>query len=118
MLLFPFPGVLEEFFTADIFLGNAHALELGHHLAFRGNGSMVRSGHPAGVFAVHAGFADKHIVQGIVKDVSHVQDTRHVGRRNHNGIRLFFIGFAVEKLVVQPILVPFILHLCGTVLCS
>ena len=87
VLLLPRPGVLEEFLAADVLLGDAHGLEFRDHLGFGGDGGMVRSRHPAGILAVHAGVADQDVVQGIVEDVTHVQDTRHIGRRDHDGIR-------------------------------
>ena len=118
VLFFPLPGVLEEFLSADVFLGDAHALELGHHLGFGGDGGVVRTGDPAGVLAVHAGLTDEDIIEGIVEHVSHVKDTRHIRRRNHDGVRLFFIGFTVKELVCQPIGVPLVFHLFRTVLCS
>ena len=116
VLLLPFPGVLEEFLAADVLLGDAHGLELRDDLGFGGDGRVVRSRHPACVLAVHAGVADEDIVQGIVQDVTHVQDARHIGRRDHDRIGFLFIGFGMEELVVQPVGVPFVLHFRGIVL--
>ncbi len=115
MLFLPLPSVFEEFLAADIFFVDPLGLELGHHFAFRRNGGVVRSRYPAGVFAVHAGLADEHIVQRVVQHVSHVQDTRHVRRRNHNRIGFFIIRFRMEKLIIQPVGIPFVLHLGGIV---
>ena len=116
VFLLPFPGVLEEFLAADVLLGDAHGLELRDDLGFGGDGRVVRSRHPAGVLPVHAGVADEDVVQGIVEDVTHVQDARHIGRRDHDGIRFLLIGFGMEELVVQPVGVPFVLHFRGIVL--
>ena len=79
---------------------------------------MVRSGHPAGVLAVHAGLADENIVKGIVKHVAHVKYSRHIWRRNHYGIRLFFIRFTVEKLMGKPVGIPLVFYVLSTVLCG
>ena len=116
VLLLPFPGVLEEFLAADVLLGDAHGLELRDDLGFGGDGSVVRARHPARILAVHAGVADEDVVQGIVQDVTHVQDARHVGRRDHDRVRFLLIGFGMEELVVQPVGVPFVLHFRGIVL--
>ncbi len=115
MLFLPLPGVLKEFLPADILLGNAHGLEFGHHLALRSDGSVVRTGDPAGILPVHAGLADENVVERIVEHVSHVQDTCHIGRRNHDGIRFLPVGFAVEKFVFQPVAVPLVFNLRSTV---
>ena len=115
MLLLPFPGVFEEFLTADFLLGNAHGLQLGDHLGFGGDGGVVRARHPAGVLAVHAGVPDQDVVQGVVEHMAHMEDARHVGRRNHDGIGFLFVRFRMEELVGQPIGVPLVLHFGGVV---
>ena len=66
MFLFPLPGIFHEFVPGQVVLGNAHPLESGHHLAFGCDGSVVSTGNPAGVLAVHPGLSDKHIIEGVV----------------------------------------------------
>ena len=117
MLLFPLPRVLKKFFPADVLFPDALLLEAGHYLAFRGDGGMVCSRYPAGVFPVHAGLADENVVERVVKDVAHVKDASNVGRRNHYGIGLFVTGFAVKELMLQPPLVPLVFYLRGAVFC-
>ncbi len=116
VFLLPFPGVLEEFLAGEVVLGDAHRLELRHHLGLGGDGSVVRSRHPAGILAVHAGVADQDVVQGVVEHVAHMEDTRHVGRRDHDRVGFPFVGFGVEKLMIQPIGVPLVFHFRGIVL--
>ena len=118
MLLFPCPGMLQELFPGQVVLGNALGLQLGHDLRFGRNGSMVRSRYPAGVLPMHAGIPDQNIIQRIVQHMAHVQDSRHIGRRNHDRIRFLFVGLGMEELVFQPIGIPFVLHFGGVVLGS
>ena len=116
VLLLPFPGVFQELLAREVVLGDAHRLEFRHHLGLGSDGGVVRTRHPAGVLAMHAGVADQDVVQGVVEHVTHMEDPRHVGRRNHDRIRFPFIGFGVEKLVFEPIGIPFVFHLRGIVL--
>ena len=53
---------------------------------------------------------------GIIEHVAHVEHTGHIGGRDYDGIGLTSIGFRTEQFVVQPILIPFGLHLRGIVL--
>ena len=117
MLFFPLPCMLKELFTADILLADAHALKLGNNLGFGCNGCMVRSRYPASILAVHTRFTYKDVIEGIVKHVTHVKNTCHIGRWNHYSVRLFLIRFTVEKLVFQPIGIPLVLHIRCAVLC-
>ena len=116
VLFLPLPGMTQELFPADVFLGDALGLELGNHLAFSSYGSVVRARNPAGVLAVHAGLADEDIVKGIVQYMPHVQDSCHIGRRYHYGIRLFIVGFAVEAFMGKPPGIPLVFHILCTVL--
>ena len=117
VLLLPFPSILQELLAGDVLLGDAHALELRNHLALSGYGSVVGAGDPAGVPAVHACLADQHVVQSIVQHMSHVQDARHIRRRDHDGIGFPSVWFGVEELVFKPIGIPLVLHFGGVVFC-
>ena len=118
VLLLPLPGMFEEFLTRQVFLGDAHGLEPRDDLAFGGDGGMVGTGHPAGVLAVHPGLAHQDVVEGVVQDMAHVEDSRHVRRRNHYGVRFPFIWFGMETLVVQPPSIPFVFYFRCIVLCG
>ena len=106
----------EEFLACDVLFVDAFRLELCHYLAFRRDGSMVGSRHPAGVLPVHPGLAHKYIIQSVVQHMPHMQDSCHVRRRNHYRIGFSFIRFRMEKLVFQPPGIPFVLRLGRTVL--
>ena len=117
MLLLPLPCMLEELLAGDILLADALGLQLGHHLAFSSYGSMVRSRDPAGVLPVHPGLAHKYVIQCIVQHMPHMKYPGHVRWRYDYRIWFSLIRFRMEKLVLKPIGVPFVLYFCRTVLC-
>ena len=118
MLLLPFPGIFQELLTGKVLLGYSHILELGHHLAFRGDGRVVRSRHPARILAVHAGVADEDVVQGVVEHVPHMEDSGHVRRRYDYGVWFPFVRFRMEALVFQPPGIPLVFHFRRIVFCG
>ena len=118
VLFLPLPGVLEELLTRQILLGDALGLQLGDDLGLGRDARMVRSRHPAGVLAVHPRLADQHVVQRVVQHMPHVQDTRHIGRRDHDRIGLPIVRFRMKTLVLQPIGIPLVLHLGRIVFCA
>ena len=115
VLFLPFPGVFEEFLAGEVFLADAFGLEFGDDLAFGGDAGVVRARDPAGVFAVHPRLADEHVVERVVEYVSHMQDARDVGRGNHDGVGRPIVGLGVEKLMLQPVGVPFVFDLRGVI---
>ena len=89
----PVPCPLQKFLSAQVLLGQALFAHGLHDFGLGGNGSMVRSRQPERVIALHPFVTDENILQGIVQSVSHVQLSRNVGRRNHDGIGLCaFLG--------------------------
>ena len=117
MLFFPFPGIFEELLSGEVFLVDSLRLEPCHNLAFCRNGCVVSTWYPAGVLAVHSGFSDKHVIERIVQNVSHMKDTCHVWWRNNYSIWFSFIRFRMEKLVLEPIGIPLVLYLRRIVFC-
>ena len=116
VLVCPVPCMLDELVARQVGLLDALLGKLVHHLGLSGDGCVVGAGHPAGVLALHAGAAHENILNCVVEHVTHVEDTRHVGRRNHDGVGLTLVGLATEQFVVEPVLVPFRLNLFGVVL--
>ncbi len=102
--------MFQELLTREVGLLNALLGQLVHHLCLCGNAGMVGAGHPACVLTLHAGAANKNILNGVIEHVPHVEHTRYVGRRYHYGVRLTPIGLRTEQLMVQPILIPSRLH--------
>ena len=114
----PVPSMFEKFIPCQITLFDPFRCQFGNHFCFGGNGSMVSSGHPAGIFTLHSSTTNQNVLNRIVKHVSHVKNTGNIGRRNDNGIRFAFIGFGMEEFVFQPILIPFVFYFGRTVFCS
>ena len=117
MLVSPIPSVLQKLLAGEVVLLDALLGQFLHHLRLGCNRSVVGARHPAGVLALHASTTHEDILNRVVQHVTHVQHTRHVGRRNHNRVGLASIGFATEEFVVYPILIPFRLHNLWVVLC-
>ena len=117
VLLLPFPGVLEELLAGEVVLGDSLLLEAGDHLRLGGYAGMVGAGNPARVPAVHARLADQHVVECVVEHMAHMKYARHVGRRYDYCIGFPVVGLGVEAPVLQPVRIPFVLDLRGTVFC-
>ena len=108
--------MFQELFTRKVCFLDALLSQTVYHLCFSSDGCMVCTRYPARILSHHAGTSYKNILDGIVQHVSHVEHSRHVRGRNDDGVRFTSVGFRTEKFVVQPILVPFSLHVSGIVL--
>ena len=96
MLVSPIPGVLEELLTGEVVLLDALASEFLHHLGLRSDGGVVGAWHPEGVLSLHTGTTDEDVLNGVIQHVSHVEHTRHIGRRNNDRIGLASVGLTRE----------------------
>ena len=92
----PFPGMFQKLFARQVVFPDAFGSEFRYHLGFGGNRRMVGARHPAGIFALHSRTAHQHVLNGIVEHVPHVQHAGYVRRRNHDGIRLAFVGLGMK----------------------
>ena len=110
VLACPVPCVLKELLTGEVGLLDAFLCQFVHDLRLSRNAGVVSARHPAGILALHAGTPDQNVLNRIVQHMSHVEHPCNVGRWNHHGIRLTAIRLRTEKLVVQPVLVPFRFH--------
>ena len=68
---------------------------------------MVRAGKPQRVAPLHAAPAHEDVLDRLVERVAHMQNARHVRRRNHHGIGHALAGFVVKIAVLLPNRVPF-----------
>ena len=85
----PLPDPLEKFGPAHLAparLLPLHQLSLDHHLG-RDPG-VIGAGLPQHVAPAHPLETAQNVLQGVVERVPHMQRTRHVRRRNHDGERL------------------------------
>ena len=77
---------------------------------------MVCSGKPQCGITAHTLPADKNILQGLVKGVTHMELSRNVGRWNYNSVGLFLgVSCRLEAIVVYPEFVYFILYFLGVI---
>ena len=116
VLVGPIPRMFQEFVARKVGLLNALLCKFVYNLCLCGYRRMVRTGHPAGIFALHAGASYENILNSVIQHVSHVQNAGYVWRRDYHRIGFASVGFAAEKLIVKPILIPFRLHLSGVIL--
>ena len=93
VLLFPLPGIFEELLASQVFLFDSPLGKPCHDLALGGYASVVGTGHPAGVLAVHTRLAYEHVVQGVVEHMAHMEYARYVGRGDNNRVGLPGVRF-------------------------
>ena len=77
---------------------------------------MIRSRLPQRIVALHSLIADQNILHGIIQRMSHMQLSRDIWRRDHNGKGcLCAIHLGVEILFVHPLLVQSVLDPLGII---
>ena len=81
-----------------------------------GDAGVVRAGEPEGRLAFLAGAADHDVLQGVVEQVTHVEHTRHIGRRDHHGEGLLRrIDLPGEAAGGDPAVIPLLFDPLGVV---
>ncbi|OPY86791.1 MAG: hypothetical protein A4E72_01612 [Syntrophus sp. PtaU1.Bin208] len=77
------------------------------HNVLGGDARVIHSRHPEGIETLHALEADDHILQRVVQGMPHVENPRHIGRRDYNGERRLLplvLGMKITR--IQPVLIP------------
>ena len=110
VLVSPVPSMLEELLAGKVSLLDTLLSEAVNHLSLGSYTGVVGTWYPASVLALHACTANENILDSIVEHVSHVEHTRYVWWRDHHCIRFTTIWLRAEKLVVEPVLIPFTFH--------
>ena len=90
ILFAPVPDTFDEGIAPQVLARLAFLLEGPFHDVLGRDTGVVRPGHPDGVETAHAVPAHQDILDGVVQGMPHVQDARHIGRRDHHAI-----GFAL-----------------------
>ena len=106
--MFPFPSVFQEIFTRQICFLNSFFLQQSHHFCFSSNRSMVGTGYPAGIFALHPRSPYQYILNCIVKHMPHVQHPCYVWRWYYYCIWFTFVRRGFKKFMSQPMGIPFV----------
>ena len=110
VLVSPVPSMLEELIASEVSLLDTLLSEAVNHLSLGSDTGVVGTWYPASILALHACTANENILDSIVEHVSHVEHTRYVWWRDYHRIRFTTIWLRAEKLVVEPVLIPFTFH--------
>ena len=106
VLALPLPDALEELLAPEVLTALALLLERLLDDILRGDAGVVCAGEPEGVAALHAAPADEDVLNRLVERVAHVQNARHVRRRNNDGIRHPPVGVVMKIPVLLPQGIP------------
>ena len=105
VLLLPLPDALDEGLAAEVLAALALLAERLLDDVLRGDAGVVGAGDPERVVAAHAVPADEDVLDRVVEGVAHVEDARHVGRRDDDRVGLALAG-RLERAGVLPDRVP------------
>ena len=109
----PLPDPVDEGLAADVAPRDPFVAELTLDDHLRGNAGVIRAWLPQRIAAPHALMADEDVLQGIVEGMAHVQASRHIGRRDDNGIGPGVVPSADGKgTALLPFLVETALRRC------
>ena len=112
----PIPGALQKAFPADVRLRKPLFLHLFDDLHLGGDGRMVIARDPERGISLHSLKTDEGILHGGVHGVSHVQLSRDVGRRHHDGEgNLVVVDLRAEIAGFFPIGINSVFEILGVV---
>ena len=107
----PVPAFLQESLPAQICLFNAFFFQFVDYLNLCGNCRMVRTRLPESLIALHSLIADQDILHGIIQGMAHMQLSRNIWRRHHNGKWLFAPVYLRMKIfLLQPFLIKAVFY--------
>jgi len=87
VLLFPLPSPFDEFFPSEIATIQSFLAQLILNAGLCRDAGMISARKPEGFLALETSPAGEYILQRIVQDVPHVEDSGHIRRRNHDHVR-------------------------------
>ena len=112
LFVFPFPDFFDQLFTSQIIAVFDDALffeRLFHHV-LRGQTCVVSAWQPEHFLPCHACTAAQDVLNGIIQDMAHVQNTCDVRRRDDDGVSWARLadtsGIGFKAFVIQPALIP------------
>ena len=117
VLFLPLPDFIEKGLAAHIAAGLAFLLaELLFDLGLRRDTGVVGPGEPEHVLALHAGATGEDILDRVVEDVTEVEDSRDIRRRDDDGVgRLLSFFITTKTSGVDPAAVPLSLDITGLI---
>ena len=113
-VLLPAPDAIHEGAPPERLARQAFGVDLAldHHLG--GDARVIGARLPQRGASVHPVVADQRVHDRVLERVAHVQRAGHVGRRNHDAVRLAG-GGGDEMSLPLPAFVPALLYLVGVV---
>ena len=108
----PFFRVFQKTIPSEIVLILALFAELLFHLCLGGNTRVIGTREPESIMALLPCPAGQNVLDCVVENMPHGQDTGHIGRGDDDGISGFFrIWFPTEGTLIFPGLVEAVLHI-------
>ena len=112
MLIAPLFGMFNKSIPAQIVLVFTFLAQLLLDFCLGGNASMVGAGKPESGMPLLACPAGKNVLNGIVENMTHGQNSGDIGRGDNDGVGGFIrIGFSCERTFSFPFFVEAVLHL-------
>ena len=102
----PLPSVLQKFLAREVCFLDTPFSQTGYNFSFRGDGGVVRTGHPAGILALHSRAAHENILNRFVQHMAHVQCAGDIGGRDYDCIGFSSVRVRAEEVMLHPIIIP------------
>ena len=99
ILLLPLPDAIQESLAAKILATLAFFLKSLFYDILRGNAGVVCAREPEGVLSLHSAPPYENILNRLVERVAHVENARHVWRRDYNRIGSSFTRLIMKTTV-------------------
>ena len=116
ILMLPLPAFLHKSLTAQIIFTDTLFGQRFFNLSLGSDTSMISTRQPQGTASLHPAPPSQHILQSVIKCVSHMQLAGNIRRRHDDAERLaILIVITAEIAFFLPDLVPFLLHFLRSV---
>ena len=106
VLLLPLPDALNKRLAPEILTALTLLAERLLDDVLSRDAGMVGTGEPKRILTLHTAPPDENILNRLVKRVTHMKNTRHVRRRNYNGIALAIARLLMKITVLLPKRIP------------
>ncbi len=115
-LLSPFPYCINKPLPTQLVTASSFRCQLLFHHILSGNAGMVRAGHPENIVAFQSVIPAENVLKRHIQRMSHVKDTRDIGRGDDNRITGAKVAFVrSKKLMFFPESIPAFFDILGFV---
>ncbi len=111
----PFPGLFQESLTGNAGFGNPLLASWATTFASVAMEAWSVPGTQQAFLPISLARRIKHILQGIVEHMAHMQYPGNIGRRDNNRIGLPVVWFRMEVFMLKPVGIPSVFYLLGFV---